>query len=172
MLRERCVARRAPVAQCMPRARIDDERGPRIRDQPLGVGARGRRQRQVPAQQPFGDAQCGEKAEKTVEHVLAALRGDARVGEQPLQLAGPRTVEAELHGRRHAMRHQARAQRELHVQQRVEPPATQPSAQRAQGREAGALVHGDKLDALDETHETCFGLADDPAQLCRGPRLL
>src|SRR5256714_97180 len=97
-IRERGVARGPPVAQRMPRARVDDERGLRVRNQPLGVGTRGRRQRQVPAQQPFGDAQCGEKAEKTVEYVLAAPGGDARVGEQPLQLAGPRTAATEVHG--------------------------------------------------------------------------
>src|SRR2546421_3192738 len=34
----------------------------------------------------------------------SGVGGDARVGKQPLQLAGSRTVEAELHGRRHAVR--------------------------------------------------------------------
>ena len=37
------------------------------------------------------------EAEEAVHHVLAPARGDARVGEQPLQLARPRPVEPELH---------------------------------------------------------------------------
>ena len=46
------------------------------------------------------------------------------------------------------------------------------SAQSVTRSEAGALVHGDKLHAVDETHETRFGLPDDPGQLCRRPGML
>jgi hypothetical protein len=38
--------------------------------------------------------------------------------------------------------------------------------------EAGTLVYGDKLHAVDETHETRFSLAYDPCQLCPRPRAL
>jgi hypothetical protein len=38
--------------------------------------------------------------------------------------------------------------------------------------EAGTLVDGDKLHAVDETHETRFRLAYDPCQLCPRPRVL
>jgi hypothetical protein len=37
---------------------------------------------------------------------------------------------------------------------------------------AGALVHSDKLDAVDETHEARFGLTYDPRQLRCRPHML
>src|SRR5205807_2194297 len=136
VLGERREARGTPVAPHVPRARIDDERRTGVGYQPLGVGARRGRQRQIPPQQPFADAERDRKSEQAVEHMLARARGDARIGEQPLQLAGTRAIEAELYGRRHTRRHETRAQRQLHVQQHVEAPAAQLPADRREPEDA------------------------------------
>ena len=61
---------------------------------------RGVRQRDVPAHRALAQAECLRESEQAVEHVLALTRRDLRVGEQPLQLACARAVEAdavELH---------------------------------------------------------------------------
>ena len=88
------------------------------------------------------------KSQEAVEHVLIARAGHALVGEQPLQLARTRAIEAEAAVRaRSARRQQARAQRQLHVQQHVEAPAAQRArAALRSARQAGALIDGDKLD--------------------------
>jgi len=131
-----------------------------------------RRQAQVPAQQPAGDAEGRREAEETVEHVLAGVRRNARVGEQPLQLAGTCAIEAELHARRNARGHETGAQRQLHVQQHLEAAARERGAQPGQSGEAGALVDGDKLHPVEECHETRLAPADDPGELRCRPRLL
>ena len=104
--------------------------------------------------------------------MLARTRGDARIRKHPLQLARPRAIEPEFHGRRHVARDETRSQSELHVKQYIELAAAQLFPQSVTRSEAGALVHGDKLHAVDETHETRFGLADDPSQLCCRPGML
>ena len=97
---------------------------------------------------------------------------DARVGEQPLQLARAGAVEAEAPARRDRQRQQAGAQRELHVQQHVEASAADGGAQRPQRAPAGALVHDDKLDAGEQAHQARLDPADHPGDACRGPGLL
>src|SRR5262249_53194179 len=127
---------------------------------------------QVPAQQPLGDAKCRGEAEEAVEYVLAGAWCDARVGEQPLQLARSGPIETELHARRNTARQETCTQRQLHVQQHVEAASAERCAQRRSCREAGALVDGDNLPPLEESHETRLGPADDPGQLCCWPCLL
>jgi hypothetical protein len=60
----------------------------------------------------------------------------------------------------------------LHVKQDIELAAAQLFPQSVTRSEAGALVYGDKLHAVDETHETRFSLAYDPSQLCCRPGVL
>ena len=170
----RRVALGAPVAQRVARAGADHQRRARIRNQSRGVVARHRRQRAGPsAARRSRTPSASAKPKKAVEHVLAGARRDARIREQPLQLARARAVESELHGRRDACARQAGAEGELHVQQHVEAAARKLlGAVRDARRQAGALVHGDKLHALDQTHEARFGLADDPRELRLRPGLL
>ncbi len=67
---------------------------------------------------------------------------------------------------------EAGSKRKLHVEQNIEAPATQLGAQIAASPPSGPLVDGDKLDAVEESHESRFGLADDPGELGLGPDML
>src|ERR1700722_6174115 len=84
------------------------------------VSLRGGCQRQVPFEPAFLDAERAEETLKAVEHVLLTARRDLRIGEQPLQLARPCTIETQPQPRADQRRCQAGTQRQLHVQQYVE----------------------------------------------------
>jgi hypothetical protein len=60
----------------------------------------------------------------------------------------------------------------LHVKQYIESATAKLFPKSVTRSEAGTLVDGDKLDAVDETHETRFGFAYDPCQLCCRPGML
>ena len=72
---------------------------------------RGRGQRQIPLQLALRQAERAEKALKAVEYMLPHPRLDLSIGEQPLQLARPRPVEAEPDVRADQRRRQAGTQR-------------------------------------------------------------
>src|SRR5262249_52752657 len=93
---------RAPVSEHMARAGTHDESGAAVGYQLARARACVRGQRYVPAQQALAYSKGLRKAEEAVEHVLASTRSDARVREQPLQLAGSWAIEAQFHACAHA----------------------------------------------------------------------
>ena len=104
--------------------------------------------------------------------MLASLGFDACVGEQPLQFARSRSIEAELAPRTDHGGNRTRPNGQLQVQQQVESTVAECPTQFAQSAEAGALVDGDKLDLGQQSHQAGLRLADDPAEAGLGPRAL
>lgn len=130
------------------------------------------RNRNIPAQIPFLDAECFGKAEQAVHDVLAFTGGDLVVGEQPLQVFGAGPVEAEPDIGRDQQAGQTGAQGHLHVQQDIEMAAAHLLSQLPIGLQARLFVKDDKLDAGNVTDQGMFQLADDPGQPGMGPGLL
>ncbi len=158
------VASGAPVAKRMAGAGTDDERAHPLGDHGGSGALRVLRDGQVPAQQALVHAQGCRETEKTVQNVFTRVRGDAPVGEQPLQLPGPRPIKSEFERRADLPGDETRPQRQLHVQQHIE--ATPPQAARqlqALGA-AGMLVDGDKLHLRNRAHEPGFQRPDHPGE--------
>ncbi len=172
VVRDGRIAIGAPVAQRMARAGTDNQRRPVIGYQALGICRGGLGERDTPAEHPLTDSECGGEAEKAIQHVLAGACSDPRIGEEPLQLARARAVEAQFDIRRNEFRDQAGSKRHLHVQQCIESAPPELLAQLVTRTQAGALVDGDKLDTVEEGQQTRFGLTDDPRQLGVGPGML
>ncbi len=84
------------------------------------VVPRSLRQRNVPAHHSLARAECLREAEKAVEHVLARARRNASIREQPLQLARPGPVKAELHTGADRAGDEACPEGQLHVEQDIE----------------------------------------------------
>jgi hypothetical protein len=143
---------------------------PRIVDDAACVLERILGQGDVPAGRAGFDAAGPRKPHEGIEDMFAECRRDLRVGEQPLQLARPPPIEAQLDRGVDQQAQEAGTDRQLQVQQEIEAPASQGRAQTPEFPQHCGFIEGDKLDLRkNRRHQFCFEFADDPGKPCLRP---
>ena len=158
----------------MAGAGADHQRGLCVGNEVFGVGQRAGEAAGCPSAGAGAATPSASANPRKLSSTCSRWRArDAPVGEQPLQLARARLVEAELHRRRDQRRGRAGADRQLQMQQQVEAAAPlHLGAQPAVSGEAGTLVHGDKLHIRNEAHQLRFEFADHPRESRARPGVL
>ncbi len=120
------------------------------------------RRRDIPTENPFAYPQMLDKAEQPVHDVLSCPRRNAGIGEQPLVITSPCSIEAEPNVCANHATHEIGAHRSMHMQQQRKLATGQTSLDFGEFGKSSGFIESDKLDAFHALHQAVLGVADDP----------